>query len=71
MDTSVPRGRLSGVATPPCSKSYAQRALAAALLAEMARRMGEKGATLLTGGGDVFYQKIGFQPIHTWTFWER
>ena len=34
MDTSVPRGRLSGVVTPPCSKSYAQRALASALLAE-------------------------------------
>ena len=34
MDKSVPRGKISGVATPPCSKSYAQRALAAALLAE-------------------------------------
>ena len=34
MDTSVPRGQLAGVATPPCSKSYAQRALAAALLAD-------------------------------------
>ena len=34
MDSSVPRGQISGVATPPCSKSYAQRALAAALLAE-------------------------------------
>lgn len=34
MDSSVPRGRISGVAAPPCSKSYAQRALAAALLAE-------------------------------------
>ncbi len=34
MDKSVPRGRIEGVATPPCSKSYAQRALAAALLAE-------------------------------------
>ena len=34
MDKSVPRGRLSGTITPPCSKSYAQRALAAALLAE-------------------------------------
>ena len=34
MDTSVPRGQIAGVATPPCSKSYAQRALAAALLAE-------------------------------------
>ena len=34
MDKSVPRGQISGVVTPPCSKSYAQRALAAALLAE-------------------------------------
>ena len=34
MDTSVPRGQIAGVVTPPCSKSYAQRALAAALLAE-------------------------------------
>ncbi|MCH5329645.1 MAG: 3-phosphoshikimate 1-carboxyvinyltransferase [Alistipes sp.] len=34
MDTSVPRGRLQGRIAPPCSKSYAQRALALALLAE-------------------------------------
>lgn len=34
MDTSVPRGRLEGRITPPCSKSYAQRALALSLLAE-------------------------------------
>ena len=34
MDKSLPRGRLTGTITPPCSKSYAQRALAAALLAK-------------------------------------
>ena len=34
MDKSVPKGRLKGVVAPPCSKSYAQRALAAALLAK-------------------------------------
>ena len=34
MDKSVPKGRLNGVVTPPCSKSYAQRALAVALLSE-------------------------------------
>ena len=34
MDKSISRGQLSDVVTPPCSKSYAQRALAAALLAE-------------------------------------
>lgn len=34
MDKSVPRGRLEGRIVPPCSKSYAQRALALSLLAE-------------------------------------
>ena len=34
MDKTVPQGRVKGTLTPPCSKSYAQRALAAALLTE-------------------------------------
>lgn len=34
MDRTVLPGRVRGALTPPCSKSYAQRALAAALLAE-------------------------------------
>lgn len=34
MDQSVLRGRVHGTLTPPCSKSYAQRALACSLLAE-------------------------------------
>ncbi|MBQ9137215.1 MAG: 3-phosphoshikimate 1-carboxyvinyltransferase [Alistipes sp.] len=34
MDKSVPRGRLQGIVAPPCSKSYAQRALAVSLLAK-------------------------------------
>ncbi len=34
MDKSVRRGRVEGSITPPSSKSYAQRAIAAALLAE-------------------------------------
>lgn len=34
MDIAIPPGRVEGVLTPPCSKSYAQRALAASLLAE-------------------------------------
>lgn len=42
MDTAVPQGkRLRGEIAPPCSKSYAQRALAAALLAS--------GRTILRG----------------------
>ena len=34
MDMTLPPGRVAGTLTPPCSKSYAQRALAAALLSE-------------------------------------
>ena len=34
MDKTVPLGDVEGTLTPPCSKSYAQRALAASLLAE-------------------------------------
>lgn len=34
MDTTVPPGSVRGILTPPCSKSYAQRALAASLLGE-------------------------------------
>lgn len=33
MDKTISKGRLNGAVTPPCSKSYAQRALAVALLA--------------------------------------
>ncbi|MDE5708352.1 MAG: 3-phosphoshikimate 1-carboxyvinyltransferase [Alistipes sp.] len=34
MDITVPPGHVAGALTPPCSKSYAQRALAASLLSE-------------------------------------
>lgn len=34
MNKTIRRGRISGTITPPCSKSYAQRALAAALLSD-------------------------------------
>ena len=53
MDTSVPRGQIAGVATPPCSKSYAQRALAAALLAK-GRMLGLQFDTLFTD--DLYFR---------------
>ncbi|MCM1249948.1 MAG: 3-phosphoshikimate 1-carboxyvinyltransferase, partial [Alistipes sp.] len=34
MEITLPPGRVAGALTPPCSKSYAQRALAASLLSE-------------------------------------
>ena len=39
MDKSVAGGRVAGVVTPPCSKSYAQRALAVSLLANGESRL--------------------------------
>lgn len=36
MNKTIPPGRVRGTLTPPCSKSYAQRALAAALLSKEA-----------------------------------
>ena len=57
---------------PLCTvPEHRKKGLAAALLSEMAKRMGAKGATLMTGGADVFYQKIGFKPTCTWSFWKK
>lgn len=45
--------------------------LASAALSELYRRMKPLGATHMTGGGDPFYEKIGFEPCIGWTFWEK
>lgn len=67
----TPKNKLAYL-EPLCTvPEHRKKGLAAALLCEMARRMGEKGATLMTGGGDPFYQKIGFRPLCTWTFWKK
>ncbi len=39
MEITIPPGRVEGTLTPPCSKSYAQRALAAALLCDEASEL--------------------------------
>lgn len=57
MDRSVPPGRVCGTCTPPCSKSYAQRALAAALLAE--------GSTLLRNVGSCDDTRSAIRCIET------
>ena len=50
---------------------YRGKGLASAALSELYRRMKPLGATHMTGGGDPFYEKIGFEPCIGWTFWER
>lgn len=57
---------------PLCTiPGYRRRGLAAAALSELYRRMRPLGATHMTGGGNPFYEKIGFQPGAAWTFWEK
>jgi hypothetical protein len=45
--------------------------LATAALSEHYRRLKPLGATHMTGGGNAFYEKIGFKPMVHWTFWEK
>lgn len=57
---------------PLCTvPKYRKKGLAAAALSEHYRRLKPQGATHMTGGGDPFYDKIGFQPLIHWTFWEE
>lgn len=45
--------------------------LAAAALSELYRRTKALGATHMTGGSISFYEKIGYQPAVTWTYWKK
>lgn len=57
---------------PLCTvPQYRRKGLAAAALSELYRRMKPLGATHMTGGGNPFYEKIGFEPCIGWTFWEK
>lgn len=57
---------------PLCTIPECQRkGLGAAALSEMYRRTKALGATHMTGGGNPFYRKIGFQPVVEWTFWTK
>lgn len=57
---------------PLCTiPEYRHQGLASAALSELYRRMKPLGATHMTGGGDPFYEKIGFQPMIQWTFWSK
>ena len=57
---------------PLCTvPEYRHKGLAAAALSEMYRRMKPLGATHMTGGGDPFYEKIGYRPMIEWTYWKK
>lgn len=52
---------------PECRKM----GLAAAALSEMYRRTKALGATHMTGGGNPFYKKIGYEPMIHWNFFAK
>lgn len=67
----TPENRLAYM-EPLCTvPEYRGRGLASAALSELFRRMKPLGASHMTGGGDPFYEKIGFEPCIGWTFWEK
>ena len=57
---------------PLCTvPEHRRKGLAAAALSELYRRTKQLGATHMTGGGDPFYDKVGFKPEIEWIFWVK
>ena len=57
---------------PLCTvPEHRRKGLAAAAMSELYRRMKPLGATHMTGGGDPFYDKVGFKPTIEWIFWVK
>ena len=57
---------------PLCTvPEHRHKGLAAAAMSELYRRMKSLGATHMTGGGDPFYDKVGFKPTIEWIFWVK
>jgi len=67
----VPENRLAYL-EPFCTvPEHRRKGLAAAALTELVRRTKPLGATHMTGGGNEFYFKVGYDPIVTLTTWEK
>ena len=57
---------------PLCTvPEHRRKGLAAAAMSELYRRTMPLGATHMTGGGDPFYDKVGFKPTIEWVFWVK
>jgi len=57
---------------PLCTvPEHRRKGLAAAAMSELYRRTKPLGATHMTGGGDPFYDKVGFKPEIEWCFWTK
>jgi len=68
----TPENKLAYMEPLATVPEHRRKGLAAAALTELSRRMKPLGATHMTGGGDVFYRKLGvFKPMIAWTQWEK
>ena len=57
---------------PLCTiPEYRKLGLAAAALSQHYRRLGPLGAKRMTGGGDAFYEKIGYNVPIRWQYWKK
>ena len=67
----VPENKLAYM-EPLCTHpDHRRKGLAAAALSRHYHRMKALGATHMTGGGDPFYEKLGYGKGIHWTFWNR
>ena len=67
----VPENKLAYM-EPLCTHpDHRRKGLAAAALSRHYHRMKALGAERMTGGGDPFYEKLGYGKGIHWTFWKR
>ena len=67
----IPENKLAYMEPLCTAPEHRRKGLAAAALTKHYRRMKALGATHMTGGGDPFYEKIGYGNGFHWTFWKR
>lgn len=67
----VPENKLAYMEPLCTAPEHRRKGLAAAALTKHYRRMKALGATHMTGGGDPFYEKIGYGDGRHWTFWKK
>ena len=67
----VPKNRLAYM-EPLCTvPAHQHKGLAAAALSEHVRRLRPLGAEVMTGGGNEFYEKIGYRGIHVQEYYQK
>ena len=67
----IPQNKLAYMEPLCTSPEHRRKGLAAAALTRHYRRMKSLGATHMSGGGDPFYEKIGYGKGFHFSFWKK